>query len=85
LHRALGNLERELAQSADGSRFVEYQTRIAEIDSAVRLLKVARPFEADLHRLRIHVRMVEEDINRLRAVIDGATNQGAAVTSMAHF
>jgi uncharacterized protein len=85
LHRALGNLERELAQSADGSRFVEYQTRIAEIDSAVRLLKVARPFEADLHRLRIHLRMVEEDINRLRAVIDGATNQGAAVTSMAHF
>src|SRR5207249_11065036 len=30
LHRALGNLERELAQSADGSRFVECQTRIAE-------------------------------------------------------
>src|SRR2546421_5008855 len=43
LHRALGNLERELAQSADRSRCVEYQTRIAVIDSAVRLLKVARP------------------------------------------
>ncbi len=51
----------------DKSRFVEYQTRIAEIESAVRLLKVARPFEVDLHRLRIHLRIVEEDINRLGA------------------
>jgi uncharacterized protein len=66
LHRALGNLERELAQTADGSRFVECQTRIAEIESAVRLLKVARPFEADLHRLRIHLRMVQEDIRLLK-------------------
>jgi NMT1-like family len=68
LHRALGKLERELTQSADKSRFVEYQTRIAEIESAVRLLKVSRPFEVDLHRLRIHLRMVEEDISRLGAV-----------------
>ena len=64
LHRALGNLERELAQSADGSRFVEYQTQIAEIESAVRSLKVARPFEVDLQRLRIHLRMVQEDVSR---------------------
>jgi uncharacterized protein len=85
LHRDLGSLERELARSADKSRLFEHQTRIAEIESAVRSLKVSRPFEADLHRLRIHLRMVEEDINRLRAVIDGATNQGAAVTSMAYF
>lgn len=68
LHRALGNVERELAQSADRCRFVEYQTRIAEIESAVRLLKVARPFEVDLHRLRIHLRMVQEDISRMGAV-----------------
>ena len=53
LHRALGNLERELDQSADRCRFVEYQTRVTEIESAVRLLKVARPFEAaGVHRLR---------------------------------
>jgi hypothetical protein len=44
---------------------VEYQTRIAEIESAVRLLKVARPFEADLHRLRVHLRMVQEDARRM--------------------
>ena len=69
LHRALGNLERDLAQSADTCRFVEYQTRIAEIESAVRSLKVARPFEVDLQRLRIHLRMVQEDISRM-----GATN-----------
>jgi hypothetical protein len=68
LHRALGKLERELAQSADKSRFVDYQRRIAEIESAVRLLKVARPFEADLHRLRIHLRMVQEDVGRIGAV-----------------
>jgi TRAP-type uncharacterized transport system substrate-binding protein len=68
LHRALGKLERELTQDADKFRFAEYQTRIAEIESAVRLLKVARPFEVNLHRLRIHLRMVQEDISRMGAV-----------------
>jgi hypothetical protein len=38
----------------------------AEIESAVRLLKIARPFEVDLQRLRIHLRMVQEDISRMR-------------------
>jgi hypothetical protein len=52
LHRALRNLERELAQSADTPRLVEYQKRIAEIESDVRLLRVARAFEVDLQRLR---------------------------------
>ncbi len=65
LHRALGELERELTQSADKSRFVKYQTQIAEIDFAVRSLKVARPFEADLHRLRVHLHMVQEDVRRM--------------------
>jgi TRAP-type uncharacterized transport system substrate-binding protein len=69
LHRALGKLEHELAQSADGSPLIEYQTRIAEIESAVRSLKVARPFEVDLHRLRIHLRMVQEDVDRMGAVL----------------
>jgi TRAP-type uncharacterized transport system substrate-binding protein len=68
LHSALGNVERELAQSADRCRFVEYQTRIAEIESAVRLLRVARPFEVDLQRLRIHLHMVQEDLYRIGAV-----------------
>jgi hypothetical protein len=71
LHHALGNLERELAQSADKSRFVDYQRQMSEIESAVRLLKVARPFETDLHRLRIHLRMVQEEASRMGAVIDG--------------
>jgi hypothetical protein len=69
LHRALGNLEGELVHSADGSRLAAYQTRIAEIEAAVRSLKVARPFEVDLQRLRIHLRMVQEDVSRM-----GATN-----------
>jgi hypothetical protein len=64
LHRGLGNLESELLRNADGLGIVEYQARISEIESAVRRLKVARPFEVDLQRLRIHLRMVQEDINR---------------------
>ena len=69
LHRALGNIERELDPSADTSRLDEYQAQIANIESAVRLLKVARPFEVDLHRLRIHLRMVQEDLGRMGAAI----------------
>jgi hypothetical protein len=67
LHRALGNLERELDHSADGSRCVEYQARVAEIESAVRLLKVARSYEVDLQLLRFHLRMVQEDVSRMGA------------------
>ena len=65
LHRALGNLERDLAQGGDGSRFLESQKRITAIESAVRSLRVARPFEADLHRLRVHLRMVQADLSRM--------------------
>jgi hypothetical protein len=68
LHRALGNLERELAGSADRSCLVAYRRRIAEITSAVQSLKAARPYEVDLHRLRIHLRMVQEEVDRMGAV-----------------
>jgi TRAP-type uncharacterized transport system substrate-binding protein len=64
LHRALGKLERELARCGDRSCFLEYERRVSEIGTAVRLHKVARAFEVDLHRLRIHLRMVEEDVDR---------------------
>ena len=56
------------ASAAVKSRVVEYQTRLTEIESAVRSLKVARPFEVDLQRLRIHLHMVQEDLNRIGAV-----------------
>jgi TRAP-type uncharacterized transport system substrate-binding protein len=62
LHRALGKLERDLAENPDRSSRHEYRVRISEIESAVRLLKVARPFEVDLQRLRIHLRMVQETL-----------------------
>ena len=78
LHRALATLERELEQCADASRSVEYQARIAEIESAVRSLKVARPFEVDLQLLRMHLRMVREDVGRVERKIDDASSQGAA-------
>jgi hypothetical protein len=84
LHRTLGNLEREFDQSADRTRVAQYQTRIAEIDSAVRSLKVGRSFEVDLQRLRIHLHMVQEDINRMQERADGATNQGAARADEEH-
>jgi len=78
-HRALGKLERHLAQSTDGSRLSEYRARIAEIDSAVRLLEVPRPFQADLQRLRIHLRMVQDEISQTEADIDAAPSGGRAV------
>jgi TRAP-type uncharacterized transport system substrate-binding protein len=64
LHRALGGLERELAQSEDKAQLAQHQARLSEIESAVRTLKVAPPFEVDLHRLRIHLRMVQDHIGR---------------------
>jgi uncharacterized protein len=64
LHRSLGNLERELAQKADVSREAEHQRRIAEIETDVRSLRVARAFEVDLQRLKAHLRMVQEDVRR---------------------
>jgi len=76
LHRVLGNLERELDHSADRSRFVECQARIAEIESDVRSLKVARPFVVDLQLLRFHLRMVQEHVGRMRAAIDDSTDGG---------
>ena len=66
LHRALAKLQSELVQNADRCRLGECQARLAEIESAVRLLKVVRPFEIDLQRLRIHLRMVQEDIDALQ-------------------
>jgi TRAP-type uncharacterized transport system substrate-binding protein len=68
LHRALGKLESELTRSADKAAFAGYRARIAEIEDAVRALEVARPFEVDLHRLRIHLRMVQEAVGRMGAV-----------------
>jgi TRAP-type uncharacterized transport system substrate-binding protein len=65
LHGALGKLERELADSTDKSGFAGLRARLAEIEEAVRSLKVARPFEVDLHRLRIHLRMVQDEVGRL--------------------
>ena len=67
LHRALGSLERELAQKADVSREAEHQRQIAEIETDVRSLRVARAFEVDLQRLKAHLRMVQEDVRRMGA------------------
>jgi len=73
LHRALGILERELEQATDASQFLENQTRLAEIESAVRLLKVARAFEFDLQLLRMHVRMAQEAVAQTATVNEKPT------------
>jgi uncharacterized protein len=65
LHRALGGLERELAHSEDKAQLARHQARLSQIESAVRTLKVAPPFELDLHRLRIHLRMVQDHMGRM--------------------
>ena len=67
LHRALANVERQLARNAEKPRIDEFLARLAEVESAVQSLKVARPFEADLQRLRIHLRMVREDVDKIAA------------------
>jgi hypothetical protein len=77
LHRALGNLEGEFTDSADRGRLVDYQTKLARIQSTVRSLKVARPFQADLQRLKIHLRMVQDDLNRIASGIEDATDRSS--------
>jgi TRAP-type uncharacterized transport system substrate-binding protein len=67
LHRVLGALERDIQQGADPARVVEYHTRLADIESAVRGIKVARPFEFDLLLLRLHLGMAQEAVARMRA------------------
>jgi len=65
LHWSLGQLEQELSQH-DNSRFGDYERHIAEVESVLQSLKVARPFEVDLHRLRVHLRVVQEELSRMR-------------------
>ena len=65
LHRALGKLERELAHSDGEAGPAEHQARLAEIEASVGSLRVARAFEVDLHRLRIDLRVVQEQLGRL--------------------
>jgi hypothetical protein len=68
LHRALGDLERELAHRTDAFQSAEFQARIAEIESAMRSLRRPCRFEVDLQRLRVHLRMVQEDAVRMRSM-----------------
>jgi hypothetical protein len=45
--------------------FDPFSEKLTAIESAVRTLKVARSCEEDLHRLRVHLRMVKEDLRRV--------------------
>jgi hypothetical protein len=77
LHRSLGRLEREMCQ-ASNTHFSECQSRLGEIESVIHSLKVARPFEVDLQRLKIHLRMVQEEIARLELPHQQSTSQQMA-------
>jgi len=70
LHRSLGQLEQEFARY-NSSYFDDYARRLSEIESVLQSLKVSRPFEVDLHRLRFHLRIVQEELRRL----DGGDDQ----------
>jgi hypothetical protein len=59
LHRSPGQIERELAQSPNMRGLCEDQRQLGQIKRVIRSLKIARPFELDLHRLKIHSRMVQ--------------------------
>jgi hypothetical protein len=65
LHRSIGRLEREMCQTSNKTQLSECHSRLGEIESAIHSLKVVRPFEVDLQRLKIHLRMVQEEIGRL--------------------
>jgi hypothetical protein len=60
LHRELADLERELSPPGDESRIDVLRTRAAEIEAAVRALKIPRSYESNLHLLKMHVRTVQE-------------------------
>lgn len=62
LHRALGRLERDLNRGTS-SLTVDQERHMAEIRSAVLSLKVPRSFEVDLHRLRIHLHMLQKELS----------------------
>jgi hypothetical protein len=64
LHRSLARLQREIPQTSSKTHLSDCQSRLGEIESVIRSLKVARPFEIDLQRLKIHLRMVQEEIGR---------------------
>src|SRR5262245_19488109 len=66
LLRELGKLERELACGGYSATLADPQI-VTEIEAAVHSLKVSRPFEVDLHRLRVHLRMVQDQLGRLAA------------------
>lgn len=66
LHQALGEIEFKMTE-ADKLRPVG-QTSLAKLENAVRSLKVPRGFEIDLHRLKWHLRMVQEEVARTQEI-----------------
>lgn len=66
LHRELGDIQHELDEYAGATRSGELGVRLAEIESAIRSLRIARRFDGDLQQLRIHLRMAREDLDRIR-------------------
>ena len=66
LHADLADVEAGL-QRPESSLSLDLDARLDEVEKAAHALHVARPFAADLHRLRIHLRMVREDLERARA------------------
>jgi TRAP-type uncharacterized transport system substrate-binding protein len=60
MHRHLGDIERQLEESAALQARASARQRLSTIESGIRSISVPRAFEPDLQRLRIHLRMVQE-------------------------
>ncbi|MBG6074157.1 MULTISPECIES: TAXI family TRAP transporter solute-binding subunit [unclassified Polaromonas] len=67
LHGSLASIESELELDGNASQLVQTRGHLSSLELAVRSLKVARPFVADLHRLRVHLRMVQESLMQREA------------------
>ena len=70
LHRHLGDIERDAEREGKSSKKTVGLARkqLEVIEEEMRALHVPRRFEPDLHRLRIHLKMVQELESRVHAI-----------------
>jgi hypothetical protein len=65
--------------NTDTACLVDFQRRLAQLESIVRRLNIARPYEVELHRLRIHLHMVQEEVDRMGRRSDVAPASGQSL------
>jgi len=76
LHRALGDLSRDIGLRHEPDLLADHRKRLAEIESAVGSLKVRRPYEVDLQLLKFRLRMAQEEAAQMGAVVGSTAVRG---------